>query len=374
MRVLVAICCLLPLAGCVYLPEITRQPVIHNPFPQLSKVAIAPFFNHSTEPTVDGRQFALAYFNELQRVPGFEVVPVGVVEQRMEAFGITLASPDDARRLAQLLEVDAVVVGAVTDYTPYYPPRCAMQVEWYSANPNFHPVPPGYGLPWGTPEEEQIPPSLVFQARMALAREQMKTQEPAYRPMPVLQPVPTGGEGAKPGQPGGLPPAEAETSKDKTTPATADADGVQQAKAEQPASGEKQASPVKQASAQADVTDDVPSQPQQPAPAAGLPRDWPDPQGFTPLPPVSARPPGLPTAEPVIRHARTYNGHDSDVTEALSTYVYFRDDARFGGWQSYLQRSDDFIRFCCYLHITEMLTARGGAGETRVVWRWPTNR
>ena len=54
--------------------------------------------------------------------------------------------------------------------------------------------------------------------------------------------------------------------------------------------------------------------------------------------------------------------------------LFFRDDARIGGWQSYLQRSDDFIRFCCHLHITEMLTARGGAGETRVVWRWPERR
>ena len=43
-------------------------------------------------------------------------------------------------------------------------------------------------------------------------------------------------------------------------------------------------------------------------------------------------------------------------------------------FESYLQRSDDFIRFCCHLHITEMLAARGGAGKTRVVWRWPIGR
>ncbi len=40
------------------------------------KVAIA-LFNLSQEPTLDGRQFAEAYFHELQAVPGFEVVPVG---------------------------------------------------------------------------------------------------------------------------------------------------------------------------------------------------------------------------------------------------------------------------------------------------------
>jgi hypothetical protein len=105
-----------------------------------------------------------------------------------------------------------------------------------------------------------------------------------------------------------------------------------------------------------------------------LPPDWPDPRGFEPPPPSSCRPPLRETNEPVMTHVRLYVGNDSQVTSALQTYVYFRDEARFGGWQSYLQRSDDYIRFCCHMHIAEMLTARGGAGQTRVVWRWPTGR
>ena len=39
-----------------------------------------------------------------------------------------------------------------------------------SANPGFHEIPAGYGLPWGTPDEEFIPAPLVFEAEMALAR------------------------------------------------------------------------------------------------------------------------------------------------------------------------------------------------------------
>ena len=70
-----------------------------------------------------------------------------------------------------------------------------------------------------------------------------------------------------------------------------------------------------------------------------------------------------------MTHTRIYRGNDSEFTEALASYYHFRDDARFGGWQNYLQRSDDFIRFCCHMHISEMLSARGGAGETRVVWQ-----
>jgi hypothetical protein len=109
---------------------------------------------------------------------------------------------------------------------------------------------------------------------------------------------------------------------------------------------------------------------QQPA----LPPDWPDPRGFVPAPPSSERPPALPQSDPVITHTRLYHGNDADFTRCLAGYYYFRDEARFGGWQSYLQRTDDFVRFCCHLHITEMLAARGGAGETRVVWRWPIRR
>jgi len=82
----------------------------------------------------------------------------------------------------------------------------------------------------------------------------------------------------------------------------------------------------------------------------------------------------MPQDGPIIEQVRVYDGADADVTTALANYYYFRDDGRFGGWQAYLQRSDDFIRFCCHLHITEMLAARGGAGKTRVVWRWPIGR
>ena len=110
------------------------------------------------------------------------------------------------------------------------------------------------------------------------------------------------------------------------------------------------------------------------ASGTGLPSDWPDPRGFIPPPPRSEPPLSMPSDAPVLRHTRTYNGNDSEFTTALSSYYSFRDDARFGGWQSYLDRSDDFIRFCCHMNISEMLTARGGAGESRLVWRWPNIR
>jgi hypothetical protein len=289
----------------------------------MSKVAIVPFFNQSTEPTVDGHQFALAYFNELQSVPGFEVLPVDVVERAIVANQLEMEGLADVRRLAQSLGVDAVVLGTVTDFSPYYPPRCGLHVEWYAANPGFHPIPPGYGLPWGTPGEEHIPDRLVLEAEMALAREQMKTQTP---PCGGAEDAASGG-----GDASTPPPSPA----DNGSPADTTETGL--------------------------ITSTI---------APGLPPAWPDPRGLISPPPTPAPPPCWPSDSPVMQHTRTYNGHDSEFTEALASYYYFRDDARFGGWQSYLERSDDFIRFCCHMHIWEMLSARGGAGETRVVWRW----
>jgi hypothetical protein len=355
-------------------PDVSYEPVVHNPFPQLSRVAVAPFFNQSDEPTVDGRQFALAYYAELQAVPGFEVVPLGVVEEAILEHQVRLSNPGEARRLAKALGVDAVVIGAVTDYSPYYPPRCGLRVEWYAANPGFHDIPPGYGLPWGTPDEEFIPGPLVFEAEMALARAQMATQTPDCDACVCAQP---GGRSSNEQRDG--PPAEllddADGSVDEPLPAPADQSragasaGVIAASHDQPVSPpcNEGASVLPEPAALADTTGAI-------AASGPLPPDWPDERGFIPPGPSPVRPPCQPTDGPVMTHTRIYLGNDSEFTEALASYVQFRDDARFGGWQTYLQRSSDFIRFCCHMHISEMLSARGGAGQTRVVWRWSESR
>ncbi len=315
--------------GCSAFPDVVHQPQVHNPFPQLSRVAVLPFYNQSAEPTVDGDQIALAYYSELQQIRGFEVVPVGVTKKLALASGIQPQSTADFQELARFMDVDAVVVGSVTEFTPYYPPRMGLSVRWYAANPSYHPIPPGYGLPWGTAEEEYIPESLVFEAEFALAKEQLKTQTP-----PLLD------EASQ------LPLDD---------PATSPAELMLPA---------QQAYPSGFVGPEGIPFAHVPQ----------LPAGWPDPRGFVPPPPGLMPPPPRPQADAVLSHTRLYQGNDAEFTKRLATYVYFRDDARFGDWQAYLQRSDDFIRFCCHLHVTEMLTARGGAGKTRVVWRWPIGR
>ncbi len=415
-------------SGChMILPDIGHQPVVRNPFPQLSRVAIAPFFNLSDEPTVDGRKFALSYFAELQAVPGFEVVPLGVVEEAIIEHQVDLSRPDEARRLARVLGADAVIIGSVTDYSPYYPPRCGLRVEWYSANPGFHEIPPGYGLPWGTPEEEFIPAPLVFEAEMALARAQLATQTPVCELTADAIPPPAQLPANQQTPPIMMPGDRADAADPNGDDANAPAASPDDAKANGAKANEANANAAKEGGADADKNEPAGElaalYEEQPLPAresehalqqleveelpsgdstseggapalqpdltaadgttgatsvhgalSPLPTDWPDERGFVPPPPSAVRPSCCPNNGPVMTHTRIYHGTDSEFTEALASYYHFRDDARFGGWQNYLQRSDDFIRFCCHVHISEMLSARGGAGQTRVVWRWSESR
>ncbi|MFW6169133.1 MAG: hypothetical protein ACODAD_01500 [Planctomycetota bacterium] len=320
--------------GCAPLPIVKHQPQYHNPFPQLKRVAILPFFNLSSEPTVNQDEVAEAYFNELQAIRGFEVMPPGVVKQWLQANEIKIDSATDFQFLARQLGVDVLIRGAVTEYSPYYPPRIGLAVDWYAANPSFHPIPPGYGLPWGTSEEEYIPDSLAFEAEFALAREQLDTQTPKVPP----------------DRAGRAELDEAQGS------GVARAGNSESSSSQAEAGGESQAEPL--------PTDQWPA----------LPPDWPDPRGFVPRLPSPVRPPYQPQPQPIITHTRIYRGDDEKLTQRLEDYCFFRDDARIGGWQSYLVRSQDFIRFSCHLHIAEVLAARGGSGETRVVWRWPIDR
>jgi hypothetical protein len=337
------------LAGCQFVPRTARMAEIHNPFPQLHKVAVVEFINDTTDDSVvDGLGFALLYASELQAIPGFEVVPPDVVRNEMRNLRMTpyeLADPGRRRLLAESLGADALVIGSITEYTPYYPPRLGMKVNWYAANPYFHPIPPGYGLPWGTPEEEEIPDSLVFQAEFALAREQLKTQTPLADQSLPDQREPAVAVPAQHTEDAGKHGA---ASSDVKTNATT-APGILNAP------GDGTTVPIVTA-------------------GADLPVDWPDPRGFVPRPPQPTRPKGEPSTAPIMTHTKVYYGNNAQFTAALQNYYHTRDEARFGGWQSYLQRSDDFIRFCCHLHIAEMLTARGGAGKTRVVRRWSDDR
>jgi hypothetical protein len=162
--------------GCdLILPEVNPQPQVHNLFPEWSCVVVAPLFNQNDKPPLDGRRFSLACFAELQAISDFELVPLEVVERAIISGDVDRSRPGEVHRPASILGVGAVVVGSVTEDSPYKPPCCGLRVQWYTANSGFHEIPRDCGLRWATPAAEFISPPLVYGAETALARTPMAT-------------------------------------------------------------------------------------------------------------------------------------------------------------------------------------------------------
>ncbi len=291
-----------------------------------------PFFNQSGEPTLDVNMVAEKYYAALQAIPGFEVLPMGVVENQLRQYAMIHGMPRSGiqfQQLARMMDVEAIVVGSVTDFQAYYPPQMAMTVHWYSANEGFHAIPAGYGLPWGTEQEKTIPRRIAREAEFELARSQLATQAP------ISQQSLSG-------------------SDPKVVPSTYEHPNI--FLDENPVEGEW-------------GTADLLTQREPPMPPA-----WPDPTNLIPDPPAPVPPPTIVSRDPVLSHTRIYQGDDPYFTGRLADYVEGGDDSRGNGWQGYLKRSDDFVHFCCHLHITEMLESRGGREQSEFIVRWPLSR
>lgn len=353
--------------GCSLFPDAKHQDSLHNPFPQLQRVAVLPFYNQSDFATLNTEDVAESYYVALQAVPGFEVLPVGVTKAQWLAYAQQYGEPtrgEDFQNLARLMDVDAVVVGSVTDYQDYYPPRMAMTVHWYAANDGFHPIPAGYGLPWGTKAEEEIPKRIVREAEFELAKSQLATQTPTPS-LPMTPPSPTQvqpaqftGQGDMEIDSMALDSLASETGMMIDPPITNSG----------PTNNDESVA-MHDSNADAALGFDPFAEP------SGLPADFPSPTDLIPDPPSPVRP--IATSvnrKPVLSQTRLYRGDDSYFTERLANYVETNDDGRGSGWQGYLKRSDDFVRFCCHLHITEMLESRGGSEQSDLILRWPLSR
>jgi hypothetical protein len=290
--------------GCMIMKVEAR-----NPIPEMSRIAIVPFFNLTQEPAevVDGRRFALAYFSELQKTPGFEVVPVGVVETAILEHQIPMSGPDDALQLARILNVDAVVIGAVTDFHPYYPPRIGLQVDWYSPYA-WEPVP----VPSRTRHVDRTTPA------------------------------------------SGPPPADSSTVRAQSPEPWNSSSGLVELGIPQD-EGPRGPWPVEQAGAGPSRSPSVFSAANAPPRPTPVPVDPDDP--FDPR-------------QPLMSYTRLFDGADQDLVNRLRDYLELRGDRRSGGWEAHLHRSEDFIRFTTHLMILEMLSLHGGATKSRIVFKW----
>jgi hypothetical protein len=217
-----------------------------------------------------------------------------------------MRSKTDALTLARILKADAVVIGSVTDYSPYYPQRIGLQVDWYS--PEMWPS--EFEVLQAARPAESLRPGLAANLDVAPGALQIRAQ-----------------------------------SADET-PGPGEAQGVQ------PAGGE----PVVMAGPECLPPFAAMPDPRGPAAASAAAIAVPGGQ-FDPT-------------EPIMSYTRLFDAADSDVVNKLRDYLELRGDRRSGGWEAHLHRSEDFIRFASHLMIVEMLALHGGATKSQIVFKW----
>ena len=289
----------------------------------MTVVAVAPFLNLSAEPTVDPRRFAIAYYTELQKTANYEVIPLGIVEIAIRENNLSVDNPEDAVKLARILHADAVVVGAVTEYVPYYPPQLGMSVDWYSPRTDWI-FSPGIGganapaVPEAPASNCACPDTQGMQKNAPVVRGQSPADgsDKYYTPFPDPPPAKIAQGGRSEGSRGGASTA---------APWLPDPDpGITNGSANSPA---RSGQPAR-------VFCD-PSQPE--------------------------------AAQPIMSYTNFFDGADRQLIQSLRGYYYLKGDTRSGGWEAYLHRSDDFLRFACNMMVVDMLRQHGAPLKTEKV-------
>ena len=96
---------------------------------------VAPLRNESGVSVVDELRLTDMLINELQQFPGLNVLPTNRSIAAMSALELrSIDTPEQAQRLAQAMDVDALLVGTITAYDPYDPPVLGMNLALFAAS------------------------------------------------------------------------------------------------------------------------------------------------------------------------------------------------------------------------------------------------
>jgi hypothetical protein len=94
---------------------------------------VAPFRNESGTSIVDPAVFADHVTQQIQQAPGITIVPVNRVIAAMDAMDMTTVnSLDGAMKLMGTLGVDGLLVGTITAWDPYEPPKIGAIMQLYA--------------------------------------------------------------------------------------------------------------------------------------------------------------------------------------------------------------------------------------------------
>jgi hypothetical protein len=96
--------------------------------------AVAPLKNESGTRAADGLALADTLAQRLETVEGLEVLPVNRVLKAMDGLGMRrLDTREQAMELLGAIRADGLVVGTITAYEPYEPPKLGLALDLYTS-------------------------------------------------------------------------------------------------------------------------------------------------------------------------------------------------------------------------------------------------
>lgn len=120
------------LSGCAIGPKLEEPKTLASPYATEEVWAVAPFMNESGTTVVDSFRAADLLVQELEQVDGLHAVPVNRVIRAMRELELSgIATPAEARMVARVLDVDAILIGTITAYDPYPPPTIGAAIALY---------------------------------------------------------------------------------------------------------------------------------------------------------------------------------------------------------------------------------------------------
>ncbi len=113
----------------------SRKPAaaLSSPYATRQVWAIAPLRNDSGSLQADGLVMADHLHRQLENASNLDVLPVNRTLAAMQALNMPqVTSPSQAVQLMRVLGADGLVVGSITAYDPYDPPKLGLTLELYT--------------------------------------------------------------------------------------------------------------------------------------------------------------------------------------------------------------------------------------------------
>ena len=123
-------------AGCASEPALTPPQGLASPYDTVTGEvlwAVAPFRNESGTTLLDADDISDKVVAAAAQVRGVRALPLNRTLHAMRALNMTgIGSPADAKRLAQEMGVDGLILGSITAYDPYDPPKLGLALALYA--------------------------------------------------------------------------------------------------------------------------------------------------------------------------------------------------------------------------------------------------